>query len=150
MTANLIVDRSVAFGALWYLFEGATVFVLPADMTGVDPLPSYTLEAFEEWVPYLLSDFYQFPTAGTVGYDTGDTDLAKLQQLQIVMDYETSITYTHVLIAVTPVLLPTTGTPPDQSSPFVGFIEEPTAVTLTSSQSKTYNIDLTALFSLAT
>lgn len=148
MTASFFIDRSVAFAALWYVFEGATLFVMPADMSGIDPIPDYTLEAFEDWLPYLLDEYYQFPEFGTVSYDTTNTNLAKLQQLQVVMDYETSFTYTHVLLGVVPLLAPESAI--DLAYPLLAVIEEPTAVTLSSSESKTYNIDLTALFSLAT
>lgn len=145
MTASFVTNRETARSALWYLFEGAQMFYLPADITSAPSQPSYN--DFEAWVPYLLLDFALFPIAGTVDFDATDTETARLQQLQVVMDFDSTITYTHVIVAATPALAPAGDPPPIESQPLIGFIAEPSAVTLSSTESKTYNIDITAFWS---
>lgn len=151
MAATLHPNRATALAALWWLFEGATFYVYFADTTGASPQPSYTYtdydDFYDEWGPYLLdSAFDQLIVGGSVAYDGSNTQLARLPQLEIVLDYPTAITYTHVIIELVPAVDPGASAP-SKAFPIMLHVAESPAVTVASTATKTYTLDLTALFS---
>lgn len=150
MTATLYPNRATALAALWWLFEGATFNVFFADTSAATTQPEYNYTSlgasFASWEPYLLSDsFDQLLIGPSVAYDSANNQLARLPQLEIVLDYNTAITYTHMIIFLAPNLyvssLSFTGVP------LMLFVHESPAVTVASTETKTYTLDLTALFS---
>lgn len=146
MSATLTVNRETARAAVWYLFEGAMFAVFLANTTGAATPPALNGD-FANWTPYFLaSQFDLFLTAGSGSYDATNAQQAKLQQLSIVVGYNQSVTYTDLIIYAVPVQAPTyvENVTPDFAYPFVAVIHESTAVTLTSSQTKTYKLDFTA------
>lgn len=144
MTATLHPNKDTPLAALWWLFQGATFLVILFDTTGVSPLPSYS--NFASWVPYALdSSFDLYFTGGTAAFDASNAQMARLPQLQIVLDYDSAVTYTHLAVVSIPAVDPG-ALFEDAAYPVVAFISEPSAVTLSSTQTKTYNLDLTALW----
>lgn len=141
MAASLTPNREAAKSALWWLFEGATIFVLLADASAASPAPALD-GAFSNWVPYLLDSSYDvFLSGGTVDYDGTITDRAELPQLTITLDYASSVTYTDLLIGCIPAVDPGAGAPA-YAFPLVAVIHENSAITLASTESKTYLVDL--------
>lgn len=151
MAATLYPNRTTALAALWWLFEGATFYVYFADTTGASPQPAYDypteLEYYQAWDDYWLSiDYDQLIIGGTVTYDATDDQLARLPQLEIVLDYPTAITYTHMIIEVLTAVDPGSSSQ-SKAYPLLLHVKESPAVTVASTETKTYKIDLTALFS---
>lgn len=143
MTAVLTQNRELALAAAWWLYEGATVLVALADTTGAEDPPLGT-DVFEDWIPYLLSEDYDlFLTAGTAAYDATITEQAGVPQLAITLDYADSVTYTDLVLLCLPLIDPGVGSPL-YAKPTIGIIEESSAVTLLSTETKTYNLDLYA------
>ena len=141
MTASLTPNRETALAAMWWLYEGATIFATFADTTGASPAPDLST-SWEDWFDYLLDSSYDiFLTGGSVGYDATLTERAELPQLEIVVDFDTSITYTDILIFTVPAVDPGVDAP-TYAFPYIGVIHEPTAVTVGASESKTYRVDL--------
>ena len=144
MTASLIVNRDAALGAMWWLYQGGTFAFILANTTGAASPPG-AQAALDDWfipVDYSVSqDFDVYLTGGTATYDATVTTRAVIPQLQLVLDYDTSVTYTDILILCLPAVSPGE-TYPDNSVPFVGVIHEPTPVTLASTETKTYNLNL--------
>lgn len=144
MTATLHPNRTTPLAALWWLFQGALFAVVPLNASGVSPLPDY--DNFMAWAAYSLGDgFDLYFTGGTAGYDASNTQKAKLPQLEIVLDYATTITYTHVLVLAIPAVNPG-ALYADEAYPIVAYIAESSPVTLSSTQTKTYMLDFTALW----
>lgn len=146
MTASLTPNRETVKSALWWLYEGATFLAILADTSAAATPPALT-GSFDDWVTptdYTLSGDYDiYLTGGTVAYDATITDRAELPQLVITLDYASTVTYTDVLIVCIPATDPGAGAP-TYAFPFVGVIHESTPITLLSTQSKTYNVDLFA------
>lgn len=143
MSASLTPNRELARAALWYVLDGALILVSLADTRAAATPPALT-GSYTDWTNYLLSSqFDLFLTAGTTSYGSPNTQQAKLQQLQVVLSYNQSVTYTDLVILVLPVQAPESLTP-DFVLPFLGGIHESTAVTLSSGQTKTYKLDLAA------
>lgn len=144
MPATLIQNREAPLSALWWLFEGATIGIILANTTGAATPPLGT-DAFSAWSPYFLSqDFDLFLTGGIAAYDATLTQRAELPQLVITLDYASTVTYTDVLLYSITANDPAGASPPEYAFPFVGVIQESSPVTLLSTQSKTYNLDLYA------
>lgn len=151
MAATLYPHRTTALAALWWLFEGATFIVYFANTTGASPQPAYdyatTAAYYDAWSPYWLSSsFDQVIVGGTTAFDGSNNQKARLPQLNIVVDYATAITYTHMIIEVVPAVDPGASAP-GKAFPLVLHIHESPALTVASTETKTYKIDLTALFS---
>lgn len=145
MAATLHPNRSTALAALWWLFEGATFYVYFANTTGASPQPDY--DDYVAWAPYWLSSEYdQLLIGGSVAYDATNDQLGRLPQLEIVLDYATNITYTHLIIELVPAVDPGPSAPLS-AYPLLLHVSESPAVTVLSSETKTYTLDLTALFS---
>lgn len=143
MPASLTRNRQAALSALWWLYEGGTIGAILADTSAAGTPPSGT-GALSSWLPYLLSeDFDLFLTGGSVAYDATLTQRAELPQLVITLDYATTVTYTDVVLLCVPAIDPG-ASPPEYALPFVGVIQESSPVTLLSTQSKTYRVDLYA------
>jgi hypothetical protein len=144
MTATLTPNRQAALSALWWLFEGATMIAVLADASTADP-PLPLDGPFEQWyetIEYTLSYEYDiFVEGDTVVYDATDADKAILPQLTFTLDYNTSVTYTDVLILCVPAIDPGSSAP-SHAFPLVGVIHESSPVTLASTETKTYNLDL--------
>jgi hypothetical protein len=146
MTASLTPNRQAVLGALWWLYEGATFFVLLADTSGAGTPPAMDGDLVDWIIPtdYTLADeFDLYLTGGSVAYDGSITDRATLPQLVITLDYDSTVTYTDLLVLCIPAQDPG-ATPPDQAYPFIGVIHESSPVTLLSTETKTYNLDLFA------
>jgi hypothetical protein len=146
VTASLTPNRQAVLGALWWLYEGATFVVLLADTSAAGTPPALDGELLD-WVDptdYTLADeFDLYLTGGLVSYDGTITDRATLPQLVITLDYASTVTYTDLLVLCIPAQDPG-ATPPDYAFPFVGVIHESSPVTLLSTETKTYNLDLFA------
>lgn len=142
MSASLTSNREAVQAGLWWLFQGATLLAVLADTTGASPTPSLSA-ASTAWDNYLLDQAFDVAvTGGTVAFDATLTQRAELPQVQFTLDYATSVTYTDVLLFSIPATTPGAGSPGFASVTFLGVIHEPTAVTLASTASKTYSIDL--------
>lgn len=142
MTASLTPNRETALAAMWWLFEGAMIIATFADTTAASPAPALS-DPWGDWMDYLLDpEFDLFYTGGAVAYDATLTDRAELPQLEIVVDFDTSITYTDILLFTSPVADPGAGAPYYVTLPYIGVIHEPSAVTVAASESKTYRVDL--------
>jgi hypothetical protein len=144
MTATLTPNRDAALSALWWLFEGATFLAVLADASAADPaLPlDGPLNQWFDPADYLLSTDYDiFVEGGTADYDATDADKAILPQLALTLDYDTSVTYTDVLVICIPAIDPGEAAPL-HAVPLVGVIHESSPVTLASTETKTYNLDL--------
>jgi hypothetical protein len=144
MSATLTPNRDAALSAMWWLFEGATFIAILADASAADPPLPLGGDA-QQWfdpVDYTLGfEFDIFVEGGVASYDDTDTDKAILPQLTFTLDYDTSVTYSDVLIACIPAIDPGEGAP-FHAFPLVGVIHESTPITLDSTQTKTYNVDL--------
>lgn len=141
MTASLTPNRETALAALWWLFEEATILATFADTTGAASPPALT-DGWEDWTDYMLSNSFDiFLSGGSVAYDATLIERAELPQLEVVVDFATSITYTDILIFTLPAVDPGAGAP-IYAFPYVGVIHEPTAVTVGATESKTYKVDL--------
>ena len=141
MAASLTPNREAALAAMWWLFEGATVYTFLADTSGVATPPALT-DPYEDWLLYALNSEYDlFLTGGTVAYDATIADRAELPQLEIVLDYLTDVTYTDVLVFAIPATDAGAGAPA-YSMPFIGVIHESSPVTLSGGSTKTYRLDL--------
>jgi hypothetical protein len=131
---------------MWWLYEGATFLALLANTSAAATPPSLD-GSFASWITpvnYLLSDSFDvYLTGGAAAYDSTITDRAKVPQLVITLDYASTVTYTDLLVLCIPAQDPG-ATPPDYAFPFVGVIHESSPVTLLSTQTKTYNLDLFA------
>lgn len=146
MTASLTPNRQAVLSALWWLYEGATFFVLLADTSAAGTPPALDGDLIDWLVPtdYTLADeFDLYLTGGTVAYDATITDRAELPQLAITLDYASTVTYTDLLVLCIPVADPG-ASPPDHAYPLVAVIHESSPVTLLSTETKTYNLDLFA------
>lgn len=141
MAASLTPNREAAKSALWWLYEGATILVVLADASAASPAPALD-GPFSGWFSYLLDSSYDlFLTGGTVDYDATIIDRAELQPLTITLDYASSVTYTDVLIVCVPAVDPGPSAPA-YAFPLVGVIHESSPVTLASTATKTYVVDL--------
>jgi hypothetical protein len=139
--ASLTPNREAVLGAMWWLFSEALFYISLANTTGAASPPALDA-SYESWSPYVISnDFDLMFTADAVSYDATIAKRAVLPQLDIVLDYDAAVTYTDVIVLVLPVIDPG-GSAPSYAFPFVGIIHEPTAVTLTAAQTKTYKLDL--------
>lgn len=146
MTASLTPNRQAVLSALWWLYEDATFFVLLANTSAAATPPALDGDVMNWFAPtdYTLADqFDLYLTGGTVAYDASIADRAKLPQLVITLDYATTVTYTDLVIICVPAIYPGAGAP-DYAFPLVGVIHESSPITLLSTQSKTYNVDLFA------
>lgn len=146
MTASLTPNRQAVLSALWWLYEGATFVAILANTSAAGTPPALNGDLLDWFDPtdYTLADgFDVYLTGGTVAYDATITDRAELPQLVITLDYASTVTYTDVLILCIPAVDPGASAP-DHAYPFVGVIHESSPVTLLSTQSKTYNVDLFA------
>jgi hypothetical protein len=146
VTASLTPNRQAVLSALWWLYEGATFVVILADTSAAGTPPALDGDLVDWIIPtdYTLADqFDLYLTGGTVAYDATVTDRAELPQLVITLDYASTVTYTDVLILCIPAIDPGASAP-DHAFPFVGVIHESSPITLLSTQSKTYNVDLFA------
>ena len=146
MTASLTPNREAVLSALWWLYDGATFAVIPANTTGAASPPALNGDSLNWFVPtdYTLADqFDLYVTGGTVAYDATTTDRAVLPPLTITLDYDTSITYTDLIIFCIPVA-DAGASPPNHAYPLVAVIHESSPVTLLSTETKTYNLDLFA------
>lgn len=142
MTASLTPNRDTAKAALWWLFEGATIICIFANTTGAASPPSLN-GPLQAWSDYSLSSSYDiYLTGGTVNFDAVDTDRAELPQLEIVVDFASSITYTDILLLALPAIDPGPSAPIYAAIPFVGVIHESSAVTVGATETKTYRVDL--------
>lgn len=142
MTASLTPNREITKAALWWLFQGSTIIALFADTTGASPAPALD-GTFLEWSAYFLDNSFDvYMSGGTVIYDATVNNKAKLPQLELVVDFATSITYTDIVMIAIPAISAGAGAPEDVTAPFVGLIHESSAVTVGASETKTYNIDL--------
>lgn len=146
MTASLTPNREAVKGALWWLYEGALFLVSLANTSGAGTPPALD-GLYEDWTTptnYLLDGAYDlFITGGTVDYGVVLTNRAELEQLVITLDYDTNVTYTDLLVLCIPAINPG-GPPPIHATPLVAVIHESSPVTLLSTQTKTYNLDLFA------
>lgn len=146
MTASLTPNRQAVLGALWWLYEGATFGAILAD-TSAAATPPDLGAPFNAWYTptnYLLdNEFDIYLSGGTVDYDGTITDRAILPQLVITLDYDTTVTYTDVIVFCLPAQDPG-ATPPEYAFPVIGVIHESSPVTLLSTETKTYNLDLFA------
>jgi hypothetical protein len=145
MTATLTPNREAARAAIWWLFEGAMFAVILANTSGAASPPALDGSPDSWFSPtnYLLLDASDvFVAGGTSSYDASVPSKARLQQLQFVLDYNATYTYTDVLILCIPKISAPSGSP-DFSAPLVAVIHEPTPITLLSTQTKTYKLDLT-------
>lgn len=143
MTASLTPNRQAVLSALWWLYEGGLFLVVLANTAAAASPPALD-GSLDPWDSYLLDSAYDvYLTGGSVAYDATITDRAELPQLQIVLDYATNVTYTDLLILCIPATDPGASAPV-YAFPFVGVIHESTPITLLSTQSKTYNVDLFA------
>jgi hypothetical protein len=144
MTATLTPNRQAALSALWWLFEGATFIAILADASAADP-PLPLDGDFDQWfgpVEYTLGFEYDiFVEGDTADYDATDADKAILPQLAFTLDYDTSVTYTDVLVLCIPAIDPGSSAP-FHAFPLVGVIHESSPITLASTETKTYNLDL--------
>lgn len=141
MTATFTKNRMAALSAAWWLFEGATIYAFLADTTGAATPPALT-DDISEWISYGLSQDYDlFLTAGTAAYGASITDRAEIPQIQLDLNYATSVTYTDVILLSLPAVSPGAGAP-DHATVFIGVIHEDTAYTLTAGNTKTYKLDL--------
>ena len=142
MTASLTPNRETALAAIWWLYEGALIIASFADTTGASSPPDLTADA-DDWTSYSLdSSFDIFLVGGSAAYDATLNERAKLPQLEIVVDFDTSITYTDILIYTLPAADGGESAPFYALAPYVGVIHEPTAVTVGPTESKTYRVDL--------
>jgi hypothetical protein len=141
MTATLTPNRDAALSALWWLFEGATFIAGLVNASTADPaLPLGG--PLDQWDDYALSfDYDIFVEGDTADYDATDADKAILPQLVFTLDYDTSVTYTDVLVLCIPAIDPGSSAP-FHAFPLVGVIHESSPVTLASTETKTYNLDL--------
>lgn len=146
MTASLTTNREAVLGALWWLYDEATFLVVLANTTGAATPPALD-GPFEGWyspTDYLLDTAYDiYLTAGSVGYDATITDRAELPQLVITLDYATTVTYTDLIVICLSAKNPG-ASPPAHANPLTAVIHESSPVTLLSTQTKTYNLDLFA------
>lgn len=145
MPATLTKNKDAAKSAAWYLFQGATFAVILANTSAAATPPAQSGDFLNWLVPtdYTLADSFDlFLTGGTVAFDATLTSRAKLPQLQIVLDYATNVTYTDLLILCIPQYVPSGA--PAGSTCFLGVIHESSPVTLLSTETKTYNVDLFA------
>lgn len=141
MTATFTKNRMAALSAAWWLFEGATVFAILADTTGAATAPALT-DDMNAWLAYALSEDYDVVvSAGTADYGASITDRAEIPQIQLDLNYATSVTYTDVIVLSFPAVSPGAGAP-EYSVAFLGVIHEDTAYTLTAGNTKTYKLDL--------
>ena len=146
MTASLTPNRQAVLSALWWLYEGATFVAVLADTSAAASPPALSADLIDWLSPtdYTLSSSYDvFLTGGTVAYDATITDRAELPQLVITLDYASTVTYTDVLVLCIPAIDPGASAP-THAFPFVGVIHESSPITLLSTESKTYNVDLFA------
>lgn len=142
MTASLTPNREAAQAGMWWLFQGATLLSVLADTTGASPAPSLDA-ASAAWDAYLLDQAFDLVvTGGAIAFDATLTQRAELPQVEFTLSYGTSVTYTDVLVFSLPANSPGAGAPSFAGVTFVGVIHEPSAVTLSSSDSKTYKVDL--------
>ena len=146
MAAVLTPNREAVKSAMWWLYEDAVFGVLLANTTGAGSPPALD-GPLTDWITptdYTLADQYDlFVTAGTVDYDATIADRAKLQQLSIVLDYASTVTYTDLIVVCVPAKDPG-ASPPTYAYPLVAVIHESSPVTLLSTETKTYNLDLFA------
>lgn len=146
MTASLTPNRQAVLSALWWLYEGATFVVSLADTSGAGSPPALDGD-YNDWFSptnYVLDSAYDvFLTGGTVAYDATITDRAELPQLVITLDYATTVTYTDLLVLCIPAIDPGASAP-EYAIPLIAVIHESSPITLLSTQSKTYNVDLFA------
>lgn len=143
MTASLTPNREAVKSALWWLYEGATFLVSLADTTGAGSPPALD-GPYDDWAPYLLDGAYDlFLTGGAVDYDATITDRAELDRLVITLDYASNVTYTDLVIVCVPAVDPGASAPL-YAFPLVAVIHESSPVTVLSTESKTYNLDLFA------
>lgn len=141
MTATLTPNREAALAALWWLFEGGTIFTFLADTTGAATPPAQT-DDFAAWNPYFLpDDFDTFTALGSVAYDATLTQRAVLPQQEITLNFASDVTYTDLVVFVIPAVDPGASAPL-YSAPQVAVIHEPSAFTLTAGSTKTYKLDL--------
>jgi len=146
VTASLTPNREGVLGALWWLYDGALFGIYLADTSGAATPPALD-GSFYSWLSptdYFLDSAYDiYVTGDAVAYDATITDRAVLPQLEITLDYATTVTYTDLLVVVYPAQ-DGGATPPDYSIPLVAVIHESSPVTLLSTETKTYKLDLFA------
>lgn len=146
MTASLVNNKEVTKAALWWLYEGATFVVVLANTSAAATPPALD-GPYSAWVSptnyQLSSDYDLFFTGGAVSYSAGVANRSVLPQLVITLDYATTVTYTDLLVLLIPATDPG-ATAPLYAFPQVAVIHESTPITLLSTQSKTYRLDLFA------
>jgi hypothetical protein len=146
MTASLVSNKEVTKAALWWLYEGAMFIVALANTSGAASPPALDGPPDAWYTPtdYTLSNDYDiFLTGGTADYSASVADRSVLPQLVITLDYATNVTYTDLLVFVLPAIDPGASAP-IYAFPQVAVIHESTPISLLSTQTKTYRLDLFA------
>jgi len=158
MTATITHNKDTGLGAMWWLYKGATFEVEFFDVTGFASPPANTTGLLE-WISpidYRVSPSpavgeYPVDTGSTPAYGTTITNQAELPQLQFDLNFPTyggPITYTHVivycLLASDRQALFVAGDPSEAFLPTIAVIEESPAITLQTTETKTYKLDLWA------
>ncbi len=158
MTATFTHNKETGFAATWWLYKGATFGIELIDVTGAANPPANTAPLID-WLtpvnysvsPAPASGEYPEDTGSTPAYGTTITNQAELPQLQFDVNFPTyggPITYTHIvvycLVAADRQALWVSGDPSEAFMPTVAVIEESPAITLQTTQTKTYKLDLWA------
>ncbi len=158
MTATFTHNKQTGLAATWWLYKGATFAVEFFDVTGAASPPANTSTLWDFIIPvdYLVSPApasgeYPEDTGSTPAYGTTITNQAELPQLQFDVNFPTyggPITYTHIVVycvlAADRQAVWASGDPTEASMHTVAVIEESPAITLQTTQTKTYKIDLWA------
>ena len=158
MTATFTHNKETGLAATWWLYKGATFAFGFFDVTGAASPPANTAPLIDWLTPvnYSVSPApangeYPGDTGGNPAYGTTITNQAELPQLQFDVNFPTyggPITYTHIvvyrLLAADRQEVWASGDPTEASIPTLAVIEESPAITLQTTQTKTYKIDLWA------
>ena len=155
MTATFVRNKEIGLAAAWWLYKDATFSTFFFDTTGTTaPALTTPLGGWFNPVDYTVSpapagvDLAE-DTGGLPAYGATITYRAELPQLELVVgfpNYGGPLTYTHIgevcMLHSSKQALWQSGDPFEPFMPTVAFIEESPAITLQTTQTKTYKLDL--------
>jgi len=160
MTATFTHNKQTGLAATWWLYKGGIFGIQLVDTTGAASPPPNTTPLLD-WITPIdysvspapdSSELQQLQdTGGNPAYGTTITNQAELPQLQFDINFPTyggPITYTHIVVfcvlAADRQGLWVSGDPAEPYLPTIAVIEESPAITLQTTETKTYKLDLWA------
>lgn len=140
MAASLHRSREVPLGAMWTMFQDALIRARLANTSSATTLPSLN-GPYSAWTPYFLATPFIELTGGSVAYDTSVTSRAVLPRLTFTLNYNTSVTYTDIVVQLITTADAVAPPPEYVTEPLLAIIHEDSPITLAANQTKTYKLD---------